>query len=71
LDFGGARVVVDGIEVGHLSAQATTSLELELGQHQLTIEKSPVESRARELVYSENSRGDDRVVFSERPGGPR
>lgn len=63
--FEGATVMLDGAEVDQLSAQGTTSLELGLGRHQLTIEKAPFGRKERELVYDADSPGHDRLVFGE------
>lgn len=68
-DFG-ARVLLDGEQVGELSRQGTEILDVPLGRHRLTIEPGGSRSWSTELRYDESSAGYDRLPIPEDAFGP-
>lgn len=61
----GSTVLLDGEEVGKLSAIGTLTIDVPLGKHYLRVEKTRVGSWSTELSYDESSSGYDRLPIPE------
>ena len=61
----GARVLLDGQQVGELSKQGNKDVDVPLGTHRLTIEKADSRSWSTELRYDSSSPGCARLPVPE------